>query len=560
MKIKFKHLIALTVLLAIGQVSFGQGTTKTDSTKTGLEWWYEWWEKNNKNNGDGSFIEEIYASTTVNLIEEVDAKYITCDEATIYWSTTKKPQCYGIYIYEIGTGEMIVCDGYRTYQWPDVYYSYVDHSGIGYWTFKNLKPGTEYGVYVFGYVYTNDSKGHKIIEQSDYFWFRTLPVTISSPDGNNWGAYGTVNVSASGCVVTKWEYNKNVLVERGGNDFSRYFEVLSYGTKTTVKATIKCKTSGKEYVREFPITIKPLTLTCASTTNNWACNSTIQMNLENAPASVKSVTWTCSSNLRLCYSGYNSTYKYAHFVVSGTGTAWIKATYTYNNKTYSTEFTHGLTGLATPVINKPISGTYTPGQQYTFSVNKVSGAKSYDWQFTQAGIYSWPNGTNGNTANIIINSQPSSSSKVCSFTIKVAAKNSCGTGNYTTYTGSVYRNASRMAHKNIADADSTDMLLLSLDELNMEPQESSFIVYPNPATTELNITQTVSSNDLSFEKDGAIKTVDIFDAKGNKCASHVFNDAQTTATIDITDLANGTFVLVINKDSDDAQTCSFIKK
>ena len=119
-----------------------------------------------------------------------------------------------------------------------------------------------------------------------------------------------------------------------------------------------------------------------------------------------------------------------------------------------------------------------------------------------------------------------------------------------------------MANKPITDVytDSTDVLLLSVDELNMESQESSFIVYPNPATTELNIKQTVSSGNLSLEEDGAIKTVDIFDVKGNKCASHVFNDAQTTATIDITNLANGIFVLVINKDSNDAQTCSFVKK
>ena len=119
-----------------------------------------------------------------------------------------------------------------------------------------------------------------------------------------------------------------------------------------------------------------------------------------------------------------------------------------------------------------------------------------------------------------------------------------------------------MAHNNITDTVFTDnnLLLLSVDELNLESQESSFIVYPNPATTELNITQTVSSNALSLEKDGTIKTVDIFDVKGNKCASHVFNDAQTTATIDISDLANGMFVLVINKDGDDAQTCSFVKK
>lgn len=439
----------------------------------------------------------------------------------------------------------------------------------GQFTFNNLKPDTYYRIRIDAYNILRNGD-IQVIETSyssggDACDISTKSITISSPNGNEWGSCGTVEVKApDDCVVTKWEYDRNVLIARNGSSSSIYFEVLKYGIiNTKVKATVKCKTSGKEYIREFPITIKPLTLTCASTTNNWACNSTIQMNLENAPASVKSVTWTCSSNLQLCYSGYNSTYKYAHFVVSGTGTAWIKATYTYNNKTYSTEFTHGLTGLAKPVINIPQTCNYMPGKWYEFSVNKVSGATSYNWTFTDGG-FDYPNGT-GIKSNVFAISpaaRTTSKSSTYEFTVKVTAKNSCGESYPASYTGTAYCRSSRMINRNTINADSVDvdMLLLSANELNLESQESAFIVYPNPATTELNITQTVSSNTLSLKQDGTIKTVDIFDVKGNKCASLVFNDAQTTATIDITDLANGTFVLVINKDSDDAQTCSFIKK
>lgn len=73
MEIKFKHLIVLTVLLAMGQFSFGQN--KKDTTgQTGLEYWYEWWEKNYENNGDGSFTEEQYSAPSSKTIEIEEKK------------------------------------------------------------------------------------------------------------------------------------------------------------------------------------------------------------------------------------------------------------------------------------------------------------------------------------------------------------------------------------------------------------------------------------------------------------------------------------------------------
>ncbi len=581
MKSRFKHFIALTVLLANGIASFGQQTTETDTIgKTGTEYWWEWLENrmnpdnpdnqgNNgqggTNNGQGGTSSQGTTSQKPKEIE-IDEKNTTttCEEITIYWKNRPNVEFYGLDFFE--DGEHI---GHSECEGLHCDYSYYDYNRgynrgettMNWHKFKNLKPGKKYQIDIYGYTINGKII---VLEQSlgNYYW--TESITISSSTGKDpWGYCGTVKVDApSDCVVTKWEYDTKVLVPRDGDSFSRKFEVLRYGVSTKVSATIMCP-SGNVYTRDITIAIKPLKLYCES--NDWKCNSVIKMNLENAPASLKTVKWTSSDNLQICYSGFNNTIKYAYFQIKGTGRAWIKASFTYNGITYTKQFSYNIPGLASPVIYAPptSSGTYTPGQPYLFSVNKVSGATSYDWQFTHAGICSWPNDEEyGNAANIIINSQPSSQDKICKFEIRVAAKNSCGTGNYATYSGYVPRNYSRMAHNNITDTVAIDnnSLLLSVDELNMESQESSFIVYPNPATTELNITQTVSSNALSLTKDATIKTVDIFDVKGNKCASHVFNDAQTTATIDITDLANGIFVLVINKDSDDAWTGSFVKK
>lgn len=472
MKSRFKHFIALAVLLANGIASFGQQTTETDTTgKTGLEWWYEWWMKLDNQDNQGNYGQGGTYTLTLPLLPAVpnsikinSVEYDkTCDGFKFSWRSKENPEYYRYFIKE-ENGSYIIKE-FDT-QWT---------SGA----FKNLIPGKRYEVYIRGY------SDLKVIEESDIYYL------------------------------------------------------------------------------ELPTATKKLKLSCEFAT--WGCNSSIRMILENAPASVKTVKWTCSDNLQCRYSGFNNTIKYAYFEIMGTGRAWIKATYTYNGKTYSAIYSRDIpSGLATPVIyaQHPSSGTYTPGQSYIFCVDNVRGATSYDWKLTQAGIDSWPNGEYGNIAKIRINSQPSSSSRICEFKIEVAAKNGCETGNYATFRDYVPRTASRMVRNNITDTVAIDnnLLPLSVDELNMESQESSFIVYPNPATTQLNITQTVSSNALSLTKDATIKTVDIFDVKGNKCASHVFNDAQTTATIDITDLANGTFVLVINKDSDNAWTCSFVKK
>ena len=502
MKSRFKHFIALTVLLANGIASFGQQyppcpsswpqyptlnyrdmtgdgkITEGDSLLCELEYreaLQKYWSDMNLLGHYGKFTEEesLPAGPTQSI--EITYEESTCDAITLSWSTTKIPQFYGILLKE-ENGDYIKAP--KSYEWPHNKYSYVTPNAGSWHTIENLKPGTRYEIYIYGYILTNDSKGHRIIEElyNDMDGrISTKPITISSPQGKTWGNFGSVVVSfPDDCEVTKWEYDEKVLKKLGGNGSkvngiitsSLSFDVLKYNTRTTIKATIKCNSCGKIYTREFPITIKDLNLYCESKV--WRCNSVIKMNLENAPASLKTVKWTSSDNLQICYSGFNNTIKYAYFQAKGTGSAWIKASFTYNGITYTKQFSYSIIPKsASYMANKPITDVYT---------------------------------------------------------------------------------------------DSTDVLLLSVDELNMESQESSFIVYPNPATTELNIKQTVSSGNLSLEEDGAIKTVDIFDVKGNNCASHVFTDAQTTATLDITALATGIFILVINKDSDDAQTCSFVKK
>ena len=512
MKAKFKLLIALTVLLATGQLSFGQGEwgsygpfpfyvpvndTNNDGVidRTDSAYCYNEWAKNQyghpESSQSGSFTEEHYTEIREIEIEEVEDR-TTCDKFTVTWNGNATVEYYGINLYEYDDKRnSIKIHDKNNRAYPHTAYSYYivvdrtkDRLSNTTFTFENLKPGTWYEVGVTGYNFNSMTPSPVTLEDTRYWeYFYTEPITISSSDNNEWGAAGSVVVEApTDCEVIKWDYDSNVLVKRDvktsktetnyeftkkyGYKFTCNFEVLKYNTKTKVTATIRCKSSGKVYTRDITITIKPLNLYCESKV--WRCNSVIKMNLENAPASLKTVKWTSSDNLQICYSGFNNTIKYAYFQAKGTGSAWIKASFTYNGITYTKQFSYSIIPKsASYMANKPITDVYT---------------------------------------------------------------------------------------------DSTDVLLLSVDELNMESQESSFIVYPNPATTELNIKQTVSSGNLSLEEDGAIKTVDIFDVKGNKCASHVFNDAQTTATIDITDLANGIFILVINKDSNDAQTCSFVKK
>ena len=327
MKSRFKHFIALTVLLANGIASFGQQTTETDTGKTGLEYWHKWLEDwmnpdNQGNNGQGGTSSQGTTSpiTPPPLpIEVVEEKTkATCDEFTITWYNRAIAKFYGLDIYEFHGGHInhSDLDPSDWCEWPHCDYSYYNYN-YGYnsyemhWhTFKNLKPDTQYSVYIYGY--TLDSNGKKIIvEESEEIWFWTESITLSSPTGNQWGSCGTVKVDApSDCVVTKWEYDKKVLVPRDGDSFSKKFEVLKYGVGTKVSATIMCP-SGKVYTKDITITIKPLNLYCESKV--WRCNSVIKMNLENAPASLKTVKWTSSDNLQICYSGFNNTIKYAYF-------------------------------------------------------------------------------------------------------------------------------------------------------------------------------------------------------------------------------------------------------
>ncbi len=86
----------------------------------------------------------------------------------------------------------------------------------------------------------------------------------------------------------------------------------------------------------------------------------------------------------------------------------------------------------------------------------------------------------------------------------------------------------------------------------------SFIIYPNPASSEINIDQnnesvtssgeqsTLSSgNELNESK--KINTIKIIDNFGIVCIAKNFGSETTHATINISNLKNGTYVLIINE-------------
>ena len=80
--------------------------------------------------------------------------------------------------------------------------------------------------------------------------------------------------------------------------------------------------------------------------------------------------------------------------------------------------------------------------------------------------------------------------------------------------------------------------------------EQNIIVYPNPATDELNIVLNNSEN---------IKTIDIYDLQGRLVKSEKVIKNESSQKISVSDLVNGLYFIALEKADGQRTTGKFIK-
>jgi hypothetical protein len=89
----------------------------------------------------------------------------------------------------------------------------------------------------------------------------------------------------------------------------------------------------------------------------------------------------------------------------------------------------------------------------------------------------------------------------------------------------------------------------------------SYTVYPNPATSEITISQSAdnTAKTVTYEdKSSTISSIRIVDYYGSTCIIEEFNENTTDANIDISNLKTGLYTLIVNEETN-PESYSFVK-
>ncbi len=276
---------------------------------------------------------------------------------------------------------------------------------------------------------------------------------------------------------------------------------------------------------------------------------------------------TCGSTTRVSNGSTNS-FELTK-VSNGTGSITIKV----KSKSTNTEYTRSYSlFVGIPPVPTSVSlpsGNLNVATTYNASAKGTRSDMTYNWYIDKANITKGQ-GT-GNISFIIsadkplptksamvdnhrsysvaaLSPKPGNPTQPQTLTGYVDAENVCGRGgrlNFS-FTCNIPSNA-RMS----VSHDSIDEAIALSIESESSSSENSFVIYPNPASSLINVRQ-------PYDKE-SIKTIDIFDATGKKCIREVYNNDDSFASIDISSLPNGKYILIVNQNGD-AQIGTFIKK
>ena len=458
---------------------------------------------------------------------------------------------------------------------------YINTNGVYNRTFTKygLKEGETYNVSVTAI----DKAGNESEESSISI---TTPRSIETPSGRkSSGSYETASLIWN----TQLDATKYYIYAPNGALLATYSAPNPQAWVNTMNCTVRNLEPGKSYSGYYIVSENIMGMKSAGgyfpafTTKKFEITGPDELctkasyAIKDYNSSLFSVSkWSCSTSTVKATNGNGYSIELQK-VANGDG--WIsftlKSKSTQKEYTIRKDFSVGFYG-APSSVNVPTYNLYK-GTTYSASVTGGSSKYTYTWNIAQSEITSGQ-GTrkisfiiNGNDSNIPRRAannqdedfdnprstrktalQPNPSTPTLPFMLSgsVRAHNSCGskTLNFTiTY----------MQSQNIrVQLDSVETIaiveeVLSSIESESVPQENSFVVYPNPASSVINIRQ-------PYDKE-SINTVDIFDATGRKCISEAFCNEDSFATVNIEALPKGTYILIINQNGN-SQVGKFIKE
>ena len=234
-----------------------------------------------------------------------------------------------------------------------------------------------------------------------------------------------------------------------------------------------------------------------------------------------SVSWNRSTNINMVsQQGSNP----CTFSTNGNGNGWIEAVIstTCNN---TVTLPRQTVWVGPPTAPSDIFGIQNGWEfwsetNYDFTVNSayVQNANQYNWVVRGGTIFA---GQGTPTITYKTARVPAGAQKTFDVSVKVG--NTCGWGPYLMRSGYV----------------------------NPPPGSSVFIVYPNPATTEVTVSvadnATAEVSAASATENVEINALEIIDMYGNHLKTEKYGKGQLSARVNVSGFIKGTYWLVVNK-------------
>jgi subtilisin family serine protease len=232
------------------------------------------------------------------------------------------------------------------------------------------------------------------------------------------------------------------------------------------------------------------------------------------------VSWTCSPNLTFDNQLGDQKTFYANGTGSGSVTAIINST-TCGSFTLPTK----TVWVGPPTAPLDIFGIQNGWEfwsetNYDFTVNSayVQNASQYNWVVRGGSIVAGQG-----TPTITYKTAKVAPGAQKTFDVSVKVGNTCGWGPYLMRSGYV----------------------------NPPPGSSMFIVYPNPATTEVTVSveADVSAKMAtgSATENVEIKALDFYDMYGNRLKAEIYGKGQQSARVNVSGFQKGTYWVIVNK-------------
>ena len=359
------------------------------------------------------------------------------------------------------------------------------------YTVKNLEPGKNYKDF---YIIAENGTKYKSKKEDGLFpTFTTMGFVISGPDRLcTKASYAIINYNPSLFSISKWSCSTATVKATNGNGYSIELKKVADG-EGWISFTLKSKSTNKEY------TIR----------------KRFSVGLYGAPSSVNVPKYNLNRGTT-----------YTASVKGGT------SGFTY---TWSIEQSSITSGQGTGSISFIINGT---------GGSLPSRAEKNQGESLEKDLRS--------TRKMALQPNPSIPTQPLVLSGNVIASNSCGSKKiyFTVTYNQPQPNMKRSLPDSVEAIAFAEEVLSSIEEGTVS-EEKSFVVYPNPANSIINVSH-------PFEKE-TINSIDIFDVSGAKHISKSYTGENHSTTVDISSLPNGKYILIVNQNGS-AQAGTFIKQ